>query len=171
MAVLSSWVWGLVSSDPAAPTWTSRSCPGEACGPRWVDRQVSGLRGRPETGAGPRQGQVCSRERRQRLRRRLSPAPQSAHLDADAVDSQVPAQRVAGLQQGLPLQEPLLPRLPRGLPGGQSELSDLQPEADQLLHQAVQGGRAARPWNTLRDAGVCWGEWGKWCVRGCELGV
>lgn len=47
-------------------------------------------------------------------------------------------------------------RLPRGLPGGQSELSDLQPEADQLLHQAVQGGRAARPWNTLRDAGVCW---------------
>lgn len=63
-----------------------------------------------------------------------------AHLDADAMGDQVLAQGVTCFQQGLPLQELLPPGLPGGLPRGQGELPDLEPEPDQLLHHAVQSG-------------------------------
>lgn len=68
-----------------------------------------------------------------------------AHLNPDAVGSEVPAQGVACLQQGLPLQQLLPPGLPAGFSCGQGELPDLEPESDQLLHHAVQSGRAAVP--------------------------
>lgn len=68
-----------------------------------------------------------------------------AYLNTDAVGSKVLAQGVACLQKGLPLQELLPPGLPGGLFRGQSKLSDLEPESDQLVHYAVQSSRAAVP--------------------------
>lgn len=73
-----------------------------------------------------------------------------AHLDADAVGSEVLAQGVARLQQGLPVQQLPPPRLPGSRPAGQRELPDLEPEADQLLQHAVQSRLAAVPARDLR---------------------
>lgn len=68
-----------------------------------------------------------------------------AHLNADAVGDEVPAQSVTRLQQGLRVQQLLPPALPGGRSCGQGELADPQPELDQLLHHAVQSGPAAVP--------------------------
>lgn len=78
---------------------------------------------------------------------------------------------IAGLQQGLPLQEPLLHlALPRGLRRPERNCRTFSREADQLSTRLCKAAGLPALEHT-GDAGVWWGEWGKWCVRGCELGV
>lgn len=137
--------WG---EKEARGEWATRA----RCPPRWLHRAL--LQARGQGGGSVDTRAVCSTSAwchlvyaaRQGDRARcLQAAVAAAHLNADAMGDEVPAQSITRLQQGLPIQ--LL--LPSGLPGGRSrgqgELPDLEPEPDQLLHHAVQSGLAAVP--------------------------
>ena len=128
--------------------WATRA----HCPPQWLHRAL--LKARGQGGGSVDTRVVCSTSawchpvymaRRGDHACCLQAGVAAAHLNADAVGDEVPAQSVTRLQQGLPVQLLLPSGLPRGCSRGQGELPDLEPEPDQLLHHAVQSGPAAVP--------------------------